>query len=85
MNPTPDQVGQKVLELYSSSSPQEQRAAADTWLKSYQQSASAWESLHCLLRADGQGLDPAQMEQVYFFSANSLRQSYIRFPLLLVC
>ena len=73
MEPTPEQVWQKVLELYSATTAHDQRAATDAWLKSYQQSPSAWESLSVLLRADGQGLDPQQIEQIYFFAANSLR------------
>ena len=73
MEPTPEQVWMKVLELYSSTTSHDQRTAVDTWLKAYQQSPSAWDSLAVLLRADGQGLDPQQVEQVHFFAANSLR------------
>jgi hypothetical protein len=73
MEPTPEQVWMKVLELYSATTAHDQRTAVDTWLKSYQQSPSSWNTLPLLLRADGQGLDPQQVEQVHFFAANSLR------------
>jgi hypothetical protein len=73
MDPTPEQVWIKVQELYSPATAHDQRTAADAWLKAYQQSPSAWDSLAFLLRADGQGFDPKELEQAYFFAANSLR------------
>jgi hypothetical protein len=73
MDPTPEQVWIKVQELYSSTTAHDQRTATDAWLKAYQQSPSAWDSLAFLLRAEGQGLDPMELEQVHFFAANTLR------------
>ncbi len=73
MDPTPEQVWVKVQELYSQSTAHDQRTATDAWLKAYQQSPSAWDSLAFLLRAEGQGFDPMELEQVHFFAANTLR------------
>mmetsp|Transcript_18678 Transcript_18678/g.44474 ORF Transcript_18678/g.44474 Transcript_18678/m.44474 type:complete len:947 (-) Transcript_18678:116-2956(-) len=61
-----EQVWRMVQSLYHAHN-EEERKAADNWLKDFQRSPAAWSILDQLLKADG------VTEETQFFAANSLR------------